>query len=96
MEHRSGLLRCGALQQFQTQARTRDTKNETPMAFYANEDGTYSWKLYDGDSPIHTPVYSYTDGDSLVILEHTHPLQNCLFSCFIGFPWLVGWESWRR
>jgi hypothetical protein len=48
--------------------------NEVALALYANEDGTYSYDFYAGDSPSHTPVYSYTDGDSLVLLEHTHPV----------------------
>jgi RHS repeat-associated protein len=54
--------------------------NEVALALYANEDGTYSYEFYAGDSPSHTPVYSYTDGDSLALLEHTHPVQIC-FMC---------------
>ena len=58
--------------------------NEVALALYANEDGTYTYEFYAGDSPSHTPVYSYTDGDSLALLEHTHPVQICLMCGLTG------------
>jgi RHS repeat-associated protein len=59
------------------------TGNEEALAFYANEDGTYSYTFYNGDSPAHTPIDDLTGGDSLVILEHVHPMQICQV-CFFG------------
>ena len=58
--------------------------NEEALALYANEDGTYSYTFYSGDSPSRTPAYSYTDGDALVLLEHTHPVQICMMCGFFG------------
>jgi hypothetical protein len=75
----SGLAYAESIMQYVSST----TGNEEALAFYANEDGTYSSTFYNGDSPTHTSIDALTSGDSLVVLEHTHPDQICV-ACFFG------------